>query len=65
MVKSLALLSIENEIKGLHTIIQDQKEVISEKDKEILELQRTLERQEKVLNTLSNVIFSMIKKKEF
>lgn len=65
MVKSLALLSIENEINGLHTIIQDQKEVISEKDKEILELQRALERQEKVLNTLSNVIFSMIKKKEF
>ena len=65
MVKSLALLSIENEINGLHTIIQDQKEVISEKDKEILELQRALERQDKVLNTLSNVIFSMIKKKEF
>lgn len=65
MFKSLALLSIENEIKGLHTIIQDQKEVIAEKDKEILELQKTLERKEKALNTLSNVIFNMIKKKEF
>lgn len=65
MVKSLALLSIENEIKGLHTIIQDQKIVISEKDKEILELQKSLERKEKALNTLRNVIFDMLYKKEF
>ena len=64
MFKSLALISIENEINGLNSIIQDQKQIIEEKDKEILELQKALKEKEKLNHSLYELLIKKLVKKE-